>query len=516
MTSPTVPDDTAAVRHPEPPRRSDRFFAWVAGLGVVRSDGWIGGIGAGIAARLRIDPLIVRGVLVVATVCGLPLILVYALAWALLPDVAGRIHLRELIRGHFEPAHLGILAGVVVGVMATATPSFFDLIRVIIGGPHYADYGFGRSSPLAVLGFVLGAALILTLLVFIARAARRTPSSVAAQLSVPFDISGDAEATDGRGEDAGSGFASPLANSEPPRPPMPASADSLDEWRAQHAAWKEQNQAWRRQQHDADRSARDRARAERQTAAAAFAAEAADRRRIRKASNPRAGFAFVVTAFGLALITAAGLRLASPEPNTTTTALAMLSAALVLAFSMIIAGVARRRSGFLAFATVGALLAGLITAGAANLGDVRLGNAWASNITQSTVIQPFGTLDVTALPPQGAAESHPISIRKGSGYTQIWVSEGVQLKLTATVGTAAVRWQKWVVDENGGSSHLVEGDFSGTVRDDGRSVYRETVLATDTAIEAGTPTAVTSVPITIDQDAGEIVVVSYVTEEDAE
>ncbi|WP_344690761.1 PspC domain-containing protein, partial [Microbacterium esteraromaticum] len=176
MTSPTAPPP---LDRPPASRRSDRFFAWVAGLGIARSDGWIGGVAAGLAARLRIDPLIVRGVLVVATLCGLPLVLVYALAWALLPDAEGRIHLRELIRGRFEPAQLGILAGVAFGLFASG-PSLFSLLfgRMVTsyGEPFYAP----RLSPFGTLLFIVGLVLIGILLVLIVRAARRTPGDVTA------------------------------------------------------------------------------------------------------------------------------------------------------------------------------------------------------------------------------------------------------------------------------------------------------------------------------------------------
>ena len=77
---------------PQLPTGSDRFFSWVRGLGIARADGWLGGVCAGIAARLRIDPIIVRGIVVVAALFGLPMLVIYAVSWALLPDITGRIH----------------------------------------------------------------------------------------------------------------------------------------------------------------------------------------------------------------------------------------------------------------------------------------------------------------------------------------------------------------------------------------------------------------------------------------
>src|SRR5690606_24245804 len=155
MTFPTAPPP--APERPQPPRRTDRFFAWVAGLGVARSDGWIGGVAAGIASRLRIDPLIVRGVLVVTALFGLPMIFLYALAWALLPDPDGRIHLRELVRGRFEPAQLGILAGLLVGMLAVTPSASLFLVERIVNPYSYQSYGM---SDFGVFLFILGLVLV--------------------------------------------------------------------------------------------------------------------------------------------------------------------------------------------------------------------------------------------------------------------------------------------------------------------------------------------------------------------
>ena len=61
---------------PGVPTGSDRFFSWVQGLGIVRGDAWLGGVCGGIAARVRIDPLIVRGIFVVVALLGFPALLV--------------------------------------------------------------------------------------------------------------------------------------------------------------------------------------------------------------------------------------------------------------------------------------------------------------------------------------------------------------------------------------------------------------------------------------------------------
>src|SRR6185437_4808787 len=82
---------------------SARFFGWLRSLGITRRGGWVGGVCSGVAARLGIDPIIVRGIAVVVAVLGGPAFLLYAAAWLLLPDARGDIHLERLIKGHFDP-----------------------------------------------------------------------------------------------------------------------------------------------------------------------------------------------------------------------------------------------------------------------------------------------------------------------------------------------------------------------------------------------------------------------------
>ena len=93
------------------------FFRWVRGLGTTRSsDRWIGGVAGGIAARLGVDPLLVRGVFFVAAMLGGAGFVLYGLAWALLPEPDGRIHVQQLLRGHFDSAIVGSALFVIAGI----------------------------------------------------------------------------------------------------------------------------------------------------------------------------------------------------------------------------------------------------------------------------------------------------------------------------------------------------------------------------------------------------------------
>ena len=524
MTIPTAPPPPADHAEPAPgtpgrsiPRGADRFLLWVAGLGVARSEGWLGGVAAGIAARLRIDPLIVRGVLVVAALFGLPVIFLYAAAWALLPDVDGRVHLRDLLRRDYQPVQWGILAMAVIGLFPTAplTGRLFGL-------------GYDGWSSLALLSWIVGLVLAASLLFLIVRAASRTPGASAPDLpmasadqaapaaSAPLDDSGveraDATLPDDTLPDdtlpdeaavAAAGAETAFAPPAPPAPLPPGSQDpaALEAWRAQHAAWKEQDQAWRRQQQDAERAARDQLRRERQAEAAVFAAEAAERRRIRRASNPRAGFAFVATFLGLAIITGSAVGLATGG-DALGGALGLFSAALILALGMIVAGAFRRRSGYLAFVTVITLVGGLVAGGFAAFPGLTLANSLVmGNETPAHVRQPFGDVYLTLNPYEGDPRS--IVLDKGSGNTFIAVMPGVELDLRATVRTTIVTWN--LTDPETGE--IRDHGIWSPSETDGETVVRKQIVA-----EGGSPATVQ--PVTIDQAGGTISVTIYETEKE--
>src|SRR5690606_22341540 len=65
------------------------FFDWLRSLNIHREPGWLGGVAAGLAHRLVIDVVLVRGVLVVLAILGLPVLFAYGIAWLLLPDTSG-------------------------------------------------------------------------------------------------------------------------------------------------------------------------------------------------------------------------------------------------------------------------------------------------------------------------------------------------------------------------------------------------------------------------------------------
>ncbi|GAA1714595.1 hypothetical protein GCM10009809_08460 [Isoptericola hypogeus] len=101
-----------------PPRSGDGFFDSIRRMGLARSDDrWVGGVAGGVAERFGLDPLLVRGLLILSFFLTGAGIVVYAIAWALLPERRdGRIHLQQAIRGDFDVALLGAAVALVVGI----------------------------------------------------------------------------------------------------------------------------------------------------------------------------------------------------------------------------------------------------------------------------------------------------------------------------------------------------------------------------------------------------------------
>ncbi len=104
---------------PQPKHRgTDAFFDSIRGIGVVRSsDRWVGGVAGGLARRFGVDPLLVRGLFGASVLLGGLGLVLYGIAWLLLPEQAdGRIHGQQLLRGDVDVAVLGAAAAIITGL----------------------------------------------------------------------------------------------------------------------------------------------------------------------------------------------------------------------------------------------------------------------------------------------------------------------------------------------------------------------------------------------------------------
>ncbi|WP_194409279.1 PspC domain-containing protein [Microbacterium cremeum] len=570
--SPPVDPGPPPPAPPGLPTGSDRFFSWVRGLGVVRGDAWLGGVCGGLAARLRIDPIIVRGIFAVVAVLGFPALLIYAIAWALLPDAVGRIHLRELFHGRFDPAMIGILILTVLSFVPVV-PWLWNAALWPVWATFGGGYGlpiWDLGTPFGGIGVILTLALIGGAVFLIVRSARsdrhaRAPRQASAE-------SDPAQAASHSGDDAAVAFAAtaggdadsagrapagsansaaatddlstspssapdpdaataattaptvalqpPAAGLEPPEPAAPiepappgALADDAEvaQWRANHEAWREQSDAWRRSQQDAERAAREQARREREAAGAAFAAEAEERRRIRRATKPRTSFVFALTALGAAIVTGAvSVLIALTDAATApyAAAIGLLAGALVTALAMIVAGIVRRRSGFLTAVTIVLVVAGITTAVASGPRSLAVGDIFLGTSTEPvSVTQPFGRTEVhlSSLSEREPVEAGTITLRKGNGDTYITVNPGTILDLEARLGGGGVSYSRIGMQ----SGFLDEGVIYPHEAPDGTAEWEWFVRNTTAAGDAETRQR-----IVLDQAVGHVYVTIYESEED--
>ncbi|MGB3762466.1 MAG: PspC domain-containing protein [Ornithinimicrobium sp.] len=130
-------------------------------------DGWIGGVAAGLAHRLGVDPLVVRaGFIVLGLIFGLGAAL-YVLAWVLVPDSTESTHAeRGLHGGSTASIVLLVLAALVVlgsvpffGIGGGDSVGGVLFSLIVLAGLGYAFYRAwrGRSAPGAVRQQVTGA-----------------------------------------------------------------------------------------------------------------------------------------------------------------------------------------------------------------------------------------------------------------------------------------------------------------------------------------------------------------------
>ncbi|WP_344754459.1 tetraspanin family protein [Leifsonella bigeumensis] len=374
--SATEPTSTGSSATPPGPRQGNRFFSWIRGTGIQRQPGWLGGVAAGIAVRLGIDPIIVRGIIVVIAVLGGPALLLYAAAWLLLPDTNDRIHAEELGRGRFDPALIGI------GIM-----TLLSLLPLTQGFWYAGAFYWGDLSWASSLGRVLWTAVILTAIVlFVIWIARRadsnpivTPATTDDQPdTIPVPIVPDAGlAADSAGSatthpvvtpDAAAAPAGSAAFAAPAPPPAPAAgagADELEAWKQQQAEWKTQHAEWKTQRAATEREIREQRAAEARERALAASAEHVERRRLRRLANPRINAATAFSVLGAAIVgggIAALVASGTPALAGYEVTVSLAVAAIVLGVAIIVAGLCRRRSGVLGFFAVLVLLATLVSA----------------------------------------------------------------------------------------------------------------------------------------------------------
>ena len=486
MPKQAPPAETPQAETPPPTAPAgNRFFSWVRSLGLVREPGWIGGVSAGIAVRIGIDVVIVRGILVVVAVLGGPAVLLYALAWLLLPDDHDRIHLEDLLHGKVDSAVAAIAVLVALSLLPV-TQGFWWFGSLYWGAPDWHD-SVGRAVwTIVILG------LLVWFAVWVARRAQRGSTPMTSPAT-----------TDDRPDTipvvAQPARTAPLPSVVAPAPPNvapgpDAGSDEVAAWRANQAQWKVDHDAFLQQQ-AAERQAVNSAAAA--AARAERVARALDYReeRARNRSNPLYSLALVGVALVAGAITALVLGAGSPTPIQFLIGTAL--AVGILGIGIIINGALGRRGGG-ATAVAVLLMLPLALAGIfPQSGTLKYSGDWtvvAHGGVGSTSHYELGsgnlTLDArtyfaTPRPATGLDRGgSSISVYVGSGTVRILVpnDEYVEVSRHVIAGSHA-----------GGSYHDY---YLGTDRADKnevRNIYIEAVVGTGRIIVVREPTS-TGVP----------------------
>ena len=430
---------------PTPDTGGNRFFSWLRGLGLTRQPGWIGGVCAGIAARLGIDPLIVRGIVVVLALFGAPVVLLYAAAWLLLPDAGNKIHLEELVRGRFESP----IAAIAV-LLAIALLPPFQVFPVFGGyfwdGPVWSG-GIGHALwTLLVIGAVVW------FIVWLIRRGSQgaTPHPPHAPNTPHGSKNGAADAAFATSAPT---TTAPSATFTPP-PPAPTgnpSAADLAAWRQQQAAWKAEHDIFRRQEASARQAAtaaaNERIRAQR-IAESTQRAAAYREERARSRSHPL--YSFVV--IGLALVAGGIVTLIGTDSGTNFNAAALLvgvaSAIAVLAVGIIINGIRGKRAGGSSAVAI-ILLVPLLLSTAVPVGpNIQLGDAtFTPTDRPGSGQQIFAagvgdvTLDLrdyfanTTGPGDTSARADEVRLAVGAGDVTVYLPKGEFVRLSTATGS---------------------------------------------------------------------------------
>ncbi|MET0480924.1 MAG: PspC domain-containing protein [Mycetocola sp.] len=481
--APPTPGPTSA-NAPTVPQQGT-FFDWIRSAGLVRTDdAWLAGVGGGIARRTGLDPLIIRGIILVVAILGGPALFLYAVAWALLPDSQGRIHAERAIKGIFDPAMVAIGVLVVLtfvpfmqGIWWQGIPDFWNM-------PEWLESILRSGWVLALVAGLIWLTVVI---------ARRTPTGSTAPLAPEPRAHADFWTSSATTGSATTGTA-PTSSASPAEssafdPLTAARADTsasagatsstaarmttgADFWystpEAAHAAsgtaapgtWA---QAPGQAERDAQRRARDAARAEQRR-------EHEERYRRRQP-----GAAFVSIALGLALL--AGVFVAIALGYTTLSDTAVLvgvgTALGVIALATILAGIRGKESGALGFFAVVAILV-LLFVGVFPRGTAVsvVGNTtWevedAAEGTTAGYSMAAGspTLDLSALDDRGADVGGVVELWLGAGTVDLVLPEDVPVVLEVAGGIA-------------GLSYTTE---DGETRERGAPVYREVVRFGDTS-----------------------------------
>lgn len=115
----------------EDSQRGRGFYDQLRKSPVARKDSqWVGGVATGIADYFKVDVVLIRGIFVVLGVLGGLGMVLYGLAWALLPDTEGKIHLESAGNRNWTSGMTGAVLIFALGIFPA--PWFLDSLAPVL------------------------------------------------------------------------------------------------------------------------------------------------------------------------------------------------------------------------------------------------------------------------------------------------------------------------------------------------------------------------------------------------
>lgn len=475
---------------PQATGNGNGFFGWMRGLGITREPGWIGGVSAGLALRLGIDAVIVRGIIVVIAVLGGPALLLYAAAWMLLPDSTGRIHLEELLRGIFDKAIVGIGVMLLLALMPVAR-GFWSL------GSWYAGAGYTGPTFWGLLWTVAFIGGAIWLIVWLANRSNSSSPSAPNPWTSDSPNAYDYTATSASFVASGATATSGAATAAPEAPSAPA-ANAADEdlaaWKQRQAAWKHEHDAWRQQQAASEREQQRQRLAEQRRLRQE---EAAERRLVQQEHQrlTRSHPVYSLVAIGLALVAGAATALVVVElPLSIESKMvaALCASLVVLAMAIVINGFRGKRSGGssgVAVLVVIALLAtgvsGWVRGPLLSERTIDWQPSWASADTERVVLVGDVVLDLEEYfddAPAGRDAGDPIALFVLAGDVKVIMPADADSTVSVEVAAGSVRLAGEPVTDEDAVDVRFDFDARGTAVTDTTVVVNIEVGAGDVTI----------------------------------
>ncbi|GAB3132615.1 PspC domain-containing protein [Marisediminicola antarctica] len=385
-----------------------RFFDRIRSLGIVRGDDrWFAGVLGGIAASTGLAPTAVRIVVILFGILGAPVLFAYVVAWALLPDLRGRIHAEQALRGVFEPVIIAIVVLLIAAFPPFGGTALWRWPWTITGLPDWI------STMLSVVWGIAITIGIVWLIVYLVRQASAGPAG-------PAGPAADTRADTGAGPDDTGAARAHWAQAH--RPQGPAPAGERPPLPTEQRQW---SAAWSAQPADEQVAVRQ-----------ARARQAAERAAWHRDTRPGAAVTAIVLGLGLVLgALTAGIYSGGDFTNEAFV-LGLAALLAVLALGVIVEGLLGRRSGGMGGFALLTILA-LVPAAIFPFGSqVSLFGAPYWDVTSSNESHSFAalagqpTIDLSGLTSDGSGPA-VVNVWLGLGQTRVIVPRDEPVRIDA-------------------------------------------------------------------------------------